>query len=124
MKCRRCMHKSNEGFVNTCCVKCKHMYDPSTEEYKEYSDLYEETAITSVKTIEQCCEMIKLQGKLISERLNDDEQFYIRTLNQIADRILALNENEGPSNEQNEVSQGFDAKKILETFFNVKIEQK
>lgn len=70
-----------------------------------------------VHTIEECCEMIKLQGVLLSEKLNDDEQSYVNTLNQIADRILELRQEEQFVNSRT-IIQNYDTKKIIENFFN------
>lgn len=69
-----------------------------------------------VNTIEECCEMIKLQGVLLSEKLSDDEQFYIKTLNQIADRILELRQEEQSVNSRT-IIQNYDAKELIENFF-------
>ena len=76
----------------------------------------EEKTINHVHTIEDCCEMIKLQGKLISDKLNKDEQFYVNTLNQIADRILELYQEELSVNNRT-IIQNYDTKKIIEDFF-------
>lgn len=117
MKCDTCMHKAEEGYMNHRCLGCKYAYLPTHEAFEKKADLYEEKAISSVKTIEECCEMIKLQGKLISKSLEDDEQCYVTTLNQIADRILELYKEQISVNRRT-VVQNYDAKDIINSFFN------
>ena len=46
MKCIDCKHKSEEGYVNTKCLSCKHAYLPNHEAYERKSDLYEKFEVT------------------------------------------------------------------------------
>lgn len=116
MKCNSCVHEAKEGYINTYCLKCKYAYFENTDAFQNKSDLYEEKTINHVHTIEDCCEMIKLQGKLISDKLNKDEQFYVNTLNQIVDRILELYKEEQSSGNR-DIIQNYNAKDIIDNFF-------
>ena len=42
-------------------------------------------------TIEECCEMIKTQNRLLAKYIENDEHMFIITLDMLADRILELN---------------------------------